>query len=171
MIIVAEVKIVVDQLTINYEGLFKMKDLLKIIEDYFRRDRGYDWMEKKNEVIVTPSGKHYDLDFVPWKTLNDYTKLEAQIKISGINITEVDVEHDGVKVKLNKGKLSVVFNGYIHTDYEGKWEDKPIFYFIRTLVDKYIYSSDNSAYQKMIADDVEIVRKRVAAFLNLYRYT
>ena len=49
------------------------------------------------------------------------------------------VYKEGVKIKINQGKVMMIFDGYLVSDYEGKWKGKPLIYFLRTIFDKYVF--------------------------------
>jgi len=64
----------------------------------------------------------------------------------------------------------MIFDGYVETDYENRWENKPIFYFLRALIDKYIYRIYTDKFESMLVADVHHLHTRIKSFLNLYRY-
>lgn len=166
----AERKIIVDKLRLTYEGLFSVSELFKLIDIYFR-EKGYDKRERLNHEKVTPEGKLIILEIQPWKKYTDYVKSEIKIRIVMSNIKEVEVEREGVKIKLNQGKVQIVFDGHLTTDYENRWESKPFFYFLRTIFDKYIYRIYTDKYEGHVIEDVNQIHDRIKGFLNLYRYT
>ena len=107
---------------------------------------------------------------VPWKKYTDYAKCEIKIRLVMSDIVEVEIEKDGSKLKLNKGKIKIVLDGLLTTDYENRWESKPMFYFIRTIFDKYFYKPFTVGYQNNVAGDTKELYSFLKAFLNLYRY-
>lgn len=166
----AERSVVVDKMRLTYEGLFSISELYKLMDNWFR-EKGYDKREKKNVERVTPEGKYIELWLEPWKKITDYAKNVIQVRIIMSDIKEVEVEKEGVKVKLNQGKVQMVFDAFLETDYENRWENKAFFYFLRTLFDKYFYKPYSQGYQKNVLDDVNHLHATVKSFLNLYRYT
>ncbi|MEK6905624.1 MAG: hypothetical protein AABX24_04450, partial [Nanoarchaeota archaeon] len=77
----AERYLVIDRLKLSYEGLFNADELHELISSFFY-EKGYDWYEKMNQVIVTPSGKQIHMILEPWKNITDYYKLIVSIKIN-----------------------------------------------------------------------------------------
>ena len=161
--------IIVDKLRLTYEGLFSVADLYKMIDEWFE-EKGYDKREKKNVESVTPEGKFIEIEVEPWKKVTDYAKNIIKIRMIFSNIKEVTVEKDGIKVKLNQGKVQFVFDGYLETDYEHMWEGKPLFYFIRELFDKYFYKPYTTGFKQGVKEDLMHLYTNIKAFLNLYRY-
>ncbi len=169
MVRIAEVDIIVDKLRLQYEGLFSVKELYFSIDEWLE-ERNYDRREIKHVERVSPEGKYIEFEMMPWKKYTDYAKSEIKIRLIMSDIVEVEIEKDGSKVKLNKGKIKVVLDGLLTTDYENRWESKPMFYFIRTIFDKYFYKPFTVGYQNNVSGDVKELYTHLKAFLNLYRY-
>jgi len=161
---------VVDKLRITYEGLFNVTELYKLIDGWLRT-KSYDKAELKNVEKVRPEGKFIEIELFPWKKLTDYAISQIRIRIIMTDVKEVEVEREGAKVKMNQGNVHIVFDGYLETDYENRWESKPIFYFLRGIVDKYIYRSYLEGYKDVVRQDVNHLVTQIKSFLNLYRYT
>jgi len=165
----SEKKIVVDHLTIEYNGLYDINELYSLIDEYLK-EKGYNKFEKRNIEQITASGKHIELELSPWKTVSDYAKIWMKITILMTNVKEVEVEKDGIKVKLNQGNVHIVIDGYVQTDYENRWENNPVFVFMRTIIDKYVITRYIQSWDGEITDDVMHLHSNVKSFLNLYRY-
>jgi len=165
----AEKKLVIDQKRLNYTGLFSVTDLYQLIDNWLR-EYAYDKFEKKNEEIVGPTGKDIILELRPWLKITDYAKNEIRIKIFMKDVKEVEVEKDGSKIKLNQGEVQMIFDGYTVTDYENRWENKPVFVFLRAIFDKYIFEFYSNKFEDVLIEDVNHLYMTVKSFLNLYRY-
>ncbi len=161
--------IVVDRMKIEYEGLFSARELYKLIDNWFF-EKGYDKREKQSSEIIKPTGKYVEMEFEPWKKVTDYAKNVIWIRLIMEDVKEVEIEKDGAKVKLNQGKVHIVFKGFLETDYEHRWEGKPIFYFIRVIFDKYLYKPFTMGFKQGVKEDVVHLHTQIKAFLNLYRY-
>lgn len=166
----AERETVVDRLRLTYEGLFDVNELYKFIDTYFR-EKGYDKKEIKNIEKVSDEGKYIELLLEPWKKITDYARNVIRVRIVMSDIKDVEVEKDKTKVKLNQGKVQVVIDAYMDTDYEERWENKPTFFFIRTLFDRFFYRQYTLGYQANVLNDVNQLHSNLKAFLNLYRYS
>lgn len=165
----AERDIIVDKMRMTYEGLFSVTELYKMIDEWFE-EKNYDKKELKNVEKVTPEGKYIEIIVEPWKKVTDYAKNVIRIRMIMTDIKDVEVEKDGVKVRLNQGKIQMVFDGYLETDYENRWEQKPTFFLIRTLFDKYFYKPFTQGFQTGVKSDLNHLVTRIKSFLNLYRY-
>lgn len=165
----AEQKIVVENLELQYEGLFSFKDLYKLIDDWLK-ENNYDKVEKMNMEKVSEEGKYIELVLEPVKYLTDFVEYIIKMRIIGRNIKEVEVERDGKKEKLNQGSLYIRFDAILETDYEGRWEQKPTFYFLRVLIDKYVYKFYTGKYESGLKKDLTEIHTQIKSLLNLYRY-
>jgi hypothetical protein len=167
--VMSEREVIVDKVRLSYEGLFSVADFYKMIDEFFE-EKNYDKRELKNIERVSPEGKYIEIELLPWKKVSDYAKNEIRVRMMMSNIKDVEVEKDGVKVKLNQGNLQIVFDAYLTTDYENRWESKPYFFFLRTIFDKYLYRPFQSGFQQGVKSDFVELRDRIKAFLNLYRF-
>lgn len=164
-----ETQIIVDGLSLGYEGLFSVHELYMLIDKFFR-DHMYDKRETQNMEKVEPHGKYIELELQPYRKMTDYIRFVIRIRIKMFNIKDVEIEKDGHKVKLKKGKVNIVFDGFLETDYEGRWEGKPSYVFIRTVFDKFIYKMYTNKFEAQLNEDVYTLYNQIKAFLNLYRY-
>jgi len=154
--------------TISYEGLFSVKELYKLIEDWVS-NKGYLPVEMAIEEVVTKSGKVITVQLEPFKKLTDYAKAIIKINLMISDCIEVEVDRAGKKQKLNKGKVMIEIQSLLETDYEHRWEMKPWMYVLRTVFEKYIYTPFLSGYKKALREDTDHLKDQIKAFLNLYK--
>jgi len=165
----AERRIIVDNLMLQYEGLFELRELYMLIDKWLRQ-KAYDKFEKRNHEHVLKDGKYVEIELEPWRKLNDYAKITINVYIHVYNLKDVVVKKDNVDVKMNQGKIKIRFIGYLVTDYESLWEGKPLFYLLRAIIDKWVYRVSSDKYEAGVAEDVKHLHQNIKAFLNLYRY-
>lgn len=165
----SEKRLIIDQLRLNYSGIFHLNDLYRMIDGWLY-EKGYDKLEKKNEEQVLETGRKVELELRPWKKTTDYAKNEIRLRVFINNMTDIEVEKDGKNVKMNKGDIQMIFDAFLETDYENRWENKPIYYFLRSLVDKYIFRIYTGKFTGNLAADCKDLHQRIKAFLNLYKY-
>ncbi|MFC1741743.1 hypothetical protein ACFL3V_04370 [Nanoarchaeota archaeon] len=164
-----ERKILIDEEAMDYEGLFNLIELYSIIDDFFKL-KGYDKFETLNEEHVYPAGKELHIILTPMKWHTDYVRKVLKIELQMKKIKEVETEVDKVKVKLNQGKVRILYSAYLETDWEGRWEQRPVYHFIRTLFDKYIYRKHTKDFEAELVSDINELREKMGSFLNLYRF-
>lgn|SRR5574342_50466 len=166
----AERNIVVDKERLDYQGVFDAKELFKVMQNW-ATDKGYWLIEKKHGETTKPEGKVVDMDFEPFKKYTDYAKSVIKIKAQFQDMKDVVVERDGKKVKLQEGKIVMIFDGILETDYEGRWEGKPLFFVLRNVFEKYVYTPFVSGFERGVKEDVMALKNNVKSYLNLSRFT
>jgi hypothetical protein len=165
----AEVKTLIDGKSLSYEGVFNIKELYRLIDKWFK-DHGYDKQEIKNWEDVSEAEKQIVLEIIPYKKVSDYARIDIRIFIIFSKLTEVDIEKDNIKFKMNKGRGEFYFDAYVVTDYENKWETKPFFYFVKNVFDKFIYRVYTSNYDTEAIRDCTEVENEIRGFLNMNRF-
>ena len=161
--------VLVDKQEMHYEGIFSVKGLYELIDDLIRKS-GYTKRELKNTEIVKKDGRFIEVGIEPWKRLSDYAKSVIKIKMTLENIKDLEIEKEGLRRSINQGKVSFVFDAYVETDFEHKWENTPGFFFVRVLFDKYIFKPFTTDYQGMVMKDFKHYVNEIRAFLNLHKY-
>jgi hypothetical protein len=166
----SEITYLVDGKQVQYEGLFDLPGLFKAIDDFFR-ERGYDRMETKNFEEVYETGRQITIELLPYKKVNDYIKMEVRIYAFFKNLKERIVEINGAKRKLYHGRAEIWFDANLYTDFEHRWENRVIFYFIRTITDKYIRRSQTNFAEELCVKDCWDVIDLTKSYLNMHRYS
>ncbi|MFC1801638.1 hypothetical protein ACFLZB_04195 [Nanoarchaeota archaeon] len=164
----SEKKLVVDQVKFTYEGLFDLNEFYRLLESFFYQ-RNWDRREDMNIEQVFPTGKHIQWELYPFKNITDYYRMHLSIKARFIDVVKVEVEHQGSKVKMDQGRVRLIFDGYIESDRNTLWESKPFFWFLRTVIEKYFYREHFLKQQKWLLSDFEELMTRIKTFFNVYR--
>ncbi len=156
-------------MTLAYEGLFDLHELYVLINQWLK-DKGFDLREQRNQEQVRPNGRFIEVEMLPWKKITDYARHVIRLNIRILNMKDAVVEEDNKRVKLNKGMIKMVMDGYLDTDYEDRWESKPFYFFIRTLFDKFVYRTYSTQYEELLVENCIQLHSTIKAFLNLYQY-
>jgi len=164
-----EKQIVVSGLAVSYEGIFSPRELYRIIDD-FQKKHNYDKTEKESIEYVRPEGKYIELKMEPYRKETDYVKFIIKMHVIMENLKETVVEVDGQKENMYEGKVTINFEGWIETDYEQAWTTKASIYFLRILVDKYIYKIYSEKFAAGVRAEVNELATQVKSFLNLYKF-
>ncbi len=165
----AERKTLVNQKPISYSGLLNLKELYSIIDKWLK-DHHYDKVETKNFEEVFEDGKQIILELVPYKKITDYAKIVIRIYAEFTKLREEVVERSGLKHKLIKGNAFFSFDCYLETDYEGHWQTKPTYFFFRTIVDKFIFKTYTSRFEKEALNDLNELINTIKSYLNMERF-
>ena len=165
----AEYNFVLKNENVEYEGLFVVKDLYQVINK-FLKDKGYDWKESKHHEYLGDESKYVELVLEPWKKISDYMKLVIRVNLKVYDMKDVLIEKEGKKLNMQKGKVVMRVDAILVTDYEGKWEEPPIKYFLRALFDKFIYKRYTNNFAAQLKEDTYELITNVKSYLNLYNY-
>ncbi|HME86829.1 MAG TPA: hypothetical protein VKE88_00240 [Candidatus Nanoarchaeia archaeon] len=163
-------KILIGDLEISYDGLFDSGDFFKLLDEWFKQN-GYDKNELKHIERVREKGKFIDYEILPFKKLTDYAKSKINVRVIINDLTNVTIKKDKQHVSLNKGKITILISAFLSTDITEQWEAKPIYFFFRTIWDKYINKSYTDKYEIMIMNDVQALHTELKAYFNLIRQT
>jgi len=154
---------------LQYNGLIDFKGLYAIIQKLFKQ-HSYDWKDHKNFEQVYKDHKQIEMDLRPYKKYSDYVMVELRMDIVGTNLKEVEINMSGLKKKMYKGDLKIVFKGFLITDYENQWETKPFYYFMRMMVDKFIYKGYIDRAKDQFVDEITEAYDEIRSFLNMHRH-
>ena len=164
-----EKKLVISDLTLKYTGLFNLQELYYVI-DRWSKEMAYDKEEHKHEVQVHSDGVTVNIDTRPYKKISDYIKHIVKCRIQGDKLKDVVVKVDGKETKLQEGTITIILDGYQQTDWEGKWVSNAFSYFLRTIIDKYIYSGYLENYESILKDHVKQLYAEISSYLNMNKY-
>lgn len=162
--------LVIDHLKFSYEGVFNLSELYAIISTFFY-EKGWDWYEKFNQEQITPTGKHIKIVLEPWKNASDFYKLSISIKLIATDVKDVEVEHEGQTLKLNHGVLHFTFDAYVISDRKGKWSEKPLYWFLSVLAQRYFYRDHFAKMETWVTSDVDDLYNKIKGYLNVFNYT
>jgi hypothetical protein len=165
----AEKSIVAEKSSISYKGFFEAKQLFLVI-DRWLKDNGYEKSEKsafqKNNETKT-FAKH---ELEPFKKISDYAKFIIKIEVVLSDVENVLIEKEGQKLAVEKGNIKCSFAGVLETDYQNRWDAKPIYFFMKTVFDKIIFKREQSNFASELNAEVNELKNEVRSFLNLYKF-
>jgi hypothetical protein len=164
----AEREPLVEKDKVVYEGPFDLKQLYKLIDEW-ARTKAYLKVERKHTEVSGPKGKTITYVFEFSKKLSDYAKSIIRLGFQVTNLTKEALEHAEDIHEYDMAKVDLTFDAILETDYEGRWEGRPVQFFIRTLFDRYVYRGLLAGYEKAIRADMEDLKENTKAFLNLFR--
>ena len=159
---------IVGESSVKYNGVFDMPLLCRRINEWLLRARFGPPKEIKYVERVKPFGKV--IDFV-WKTskkdLDDYIKMEMEIKFLIVGLTEVEVDSPNGKLKLNKADIIITFSSGLIRNDKKEWADKSL---IRRIYEKYIIKDVIERLKINLYKDTEMIVDETKNFLALYRF-
>jgi hypothetical protein len=161
--------IIVNGLPIEYKGAFSFEEfygtLRKKVESL-----GYKFHEKRFEQFNGESGKNLFIEVRPIKQ-KTFAYVNMKIRIEMKNVKDVTIDVDGVPTFLQEGEIDMLFDAWVFLHYNKRWQMHPVFWFVKSVVNKWIYQFPLEAeFSSEVAADTHQVHQHMKAFLNLYRY-
>lgn len=161
-------RLVVDNVRLDYEGALDFNSFARTLGTYFY-DKGYDKKVLKDFQLDGPKGKHLELQLNPWKKITDYIRLEWVIRIIVDDLVKKEITVNGRRRTVDHAKFLMTMNGFIETDYDMHFEFKPLFVFMRTLYDKYVFPMYSRRWEQILNDHANEIYSLTQKHLNLYR--
>ena len=156
--------------TLNYEGLFSMKEVFRIIDKYYRT-KAFDKKIIFDEEYHTPKGKYVHVKSEYYKKTDSYIRLQSRLWIYANNLVEVEIEANGQKIKTNKGQLQIIFDAFLQTEYFEIWDDsKPMYFLFRVLYEQYLARPRIKYWENVARHITNELKTEVAGYLNLNKF-
>lgn len=165
-----EFNLIIDNKEFSYRGIFSVDDLLRKINQ-LTDQHGYQRVEKKTEETVTSEGKELYLELRPFKTKTNYVMLWLKIKLHLTNMTDTVKELPRGKRVLQQGDVHLVLDAWTMTDYSSRWGQRPITFFLKAVVNKYLYKFPlEESFLREIAGDGTTIFNELQSYVANYVY-
>ncbi len=165
----AEDKQVLYDLRTTYSGPFLVESLYEEIDDWIK-EKGYEKEPKKKMEHVTNEGKKIELFIEAFKHLDELHKGVISLRVLINNLREVELKKGRKKTKVQHGNVYINIDGWINSHIHGSFfQVKPLYYFIRAVIDNYIYSFWQDKYDGVVNGDGRDLFKRLRSFFNLQK--
>ena len=151
---------------VSHAGIFDFSAFYEYAHSWFKEE-GYGVVEEKYSETVSGNAKKLFIEWTSTKKISDYFKIEFKIKFYIDNLTDVEVEIDKEKKKMNKGKVTVEIKGALIKDPESKWDVNPVYQFFRGVYNKFIIPGRVDALEEKVRADVKVFKDELKAFLEL----
>jgi hypothetical protein len=151
---------------IKHAGIFDFKNTYNFVYEWLRNNE-YLVEEKAYTEKITPTGKELEIEWVAFRKISDYFRFVLKFRWLILGLTDVEVNKDGVKVKMNKGVFEVKIIAYLEKDYESRWVATAFSKFLRGLYDKYIIKSRIQQHEDKVAGELLDLVAQIKAYLAL----
>jgi len=152
-----------------YSGPFVVEDFYAEVDSWIK-EKGFKREHKKKLEHVTKDGKKIEWIVEAHHHIDDLHHGIVVLRALMDNLKEVVVKKGGKKIRVNNGDAYINIDAFIQSHVHGSfWQVKPIYYFLRTLVDKYIYNVWSYKYDGIVNSDGRDLFKRIQAFFNLQK--
>ena len=100
------------------------------------------------------------------KKVDDYTQFVIEVRIKGSNIEEVTVKNR----KFIRGAFNISLESFTESDYEARWEHKPILKIWRGLYDRLFLKDKLDRYAEELRNDTYNIYDELKSFLSLKKF-
>jgi hypothetical protein len=147
-------------------GLFDFKSFYNFAHSFLLEEK-YGVVEDRYTEKVSGDKRDMEILWVATRFFSDYFKVEIKIRLQIDGMTEVEVEMDGVKKKMNKGSIRGDIKGLLVKDPDSVWEMNPINRFMRDVYNKYVIPVRVLNMEQRVKRDVTLFKDEMKAFLDL----
>lgn len=166
----AEKKQVIYDLRTTYSGPFLIEDFYAEVDSWIN-GKGFEKEPKKKMEHVTKNGKKIEWVIEAHRHLDDMHESVVVLRALLDNVKEVTIKSDRKKTRINNGDALINIDGWIQSHVHGSlYHTKPVYTFIRALIDKYVYNFWSDRHVGTVASDCHDLFKRIRAFFNVQKY-
>ncbi|MDD5191638.1 MAG: hypothetical protein PHH54_02045 [Candidatus Nanoarchaeia archaeon] len=149
---------------IKQKAIFHFKDFYGFTYDWLVGE-GYKVTEKVYSEEISGDAKKIEIEWEAKKKVSDYFRFVIQVRWMILGLKNVEVQREGKKLKMNSGQVELKVKGVLVKDYEHKWEDYPVWKFLRGMYDRYIIRSRIEQYEDKLKEEVEEFIAQSKSFL------
>jgi len=161
-----EKNLIINHKKIAHHGLFRADEIFATV-NHALEERGYTKREKKSEELVSPGGRLFQMELRPFKVVSSFVTLMIRVHFTFDNVTETTKEVSGVKQKFEQGEVEILFDAWILSDYEHRFGMTPFKFFMKGVINKYLYNSSvDDKFQQQLADDTAFIYARANEYLR-----
>lgn len=152
---------------LDYSGLFNFSELYTFAYRWLDVEEDMGVVEKRYNEKIAGNAREIFIEWEASKKLSDYYKISFTIKFDIKDLSDVEVEIEGKKKKMNKGKVSVDIKAYLVIDPNGEWEATPFYRAMRDFYNKYIIPARIKARELKVFGTAVEFKDQLKAFLEM----
>ncbi|MBI2124446.1 hypothetical protein HYT92_01515 [Candidatus Pacearchaeota archaeon] len=157
-------------LRIAYNGPFVVEDFYAEVDDWIK-EKGLTKEPKRKMESIAKNGKKVHWVIEAMGHLDDLHHELIVLRVFMDNVKEAVIKRDGKKFRISNGDVLVSIDAFVESHIHGSfYQIRPVFYFIRTLIDKYIYNFWSFKWDGRVNSDGRDLYKRIQSFFNVQRY-
>jgi hypothetical protein len=161
-----EKKHIVNELKLNYNGPLLIENFYREVENWMSEKGMQKDLKRKSEEVGS-KGKKIEWEIEAWKAISHVVKEIVRIRVLFNNVREARIKRKGHDVRINQVEALIFIDGFLETKLSKQWHQNPLFFFLRTLYDKYIWKIWSERYDDSVIEDCYDLHKRLKAFSSL----
>ncbi len=152
---------------ISSKGIFSFLNSYKFCYDWLTEETGLVISEGKYAETLKGNVKDIDIEWLGTRKVTDYFKFEIKVAFKITDLTEVEIEQGGAKIKMNQGKIKITVTGTLVKDYDGKFEKDAFRKFLRSIYEKWVIQSRINQFEDKLFEDCDEFLSQTKAYLAL----
>ena len=163
-------KFVLNDLRISYNGPIDIKEFMAEVEKWLN-GHGYEKEPKKYSEHLTKEGKQVEWVIEAHKGFSKLYRGTIRLKALFNNLKGSVLPTKNKKLRITSADVLVYIDGIIEEEItESYYHTKPMYQFITTIIDKYIYKFWSDKYDGNVIGDGHSLLKQLRAFFSLQKY-
>ena len=151
---------------VKQAGLFDFKELYSFAYDWLN-SAGYNVKESSYGEKVAGDAKDIDVNWEAKRKISDYFKFVIKMDWKILGMKKVKVKKEDKEISMNSGLIEITFKAILVKDYESKWEDHPLWKFLRGIYDRYIIKSRIDDYEGKLSEETDELIAQCKSFLAI----
>jgi len=151
---------------LEHTGIFTFSSMYSFAHGWFK-EKDYGVNEDRYIEKIVGDKKEITVEWKIAKKLSDYFKSENKVKFEIKELVDVEVEIDGEKKKMNKGKITIEITGNLINDPDSKWETSPFTRFARDVYHKHVIPARVDHMEIEVQNDMRAFKNEIKIYLDL----
>ena len=131
-----------DKHIIRYKGLFDFDGLYNLVAAWIKSRKYWFHEGKYKHKVPSPAGAEQEITFTGEKQVTEYYSEHIQVDFHLWDMTEVEVDQNGMKKTLTNARMEIVISGKLLLDIEGRYENNRFLLELRHFMHKYVIKED-----------------------------
>jgi len=162
----AEVRRLTTGKTIEYSGPFDLGGLRGQIDTWFDDRFDYDADKVMDEEQVFQDHKQLKVVWDAKKDMSDYAMIKMEVTLLIDDLTDIRIESEQGDIAAKDGDVTFMIDAWVHTDTEGRYEQRPVLYFLRYVAEHMFYKNYIDEYEDRLHEHINDLQREVRRYLN-----
>lgn len=151
---------------VTYSGPVHVDKLCDEVDTWFDDRFDYDADKVLDEEHVKQDHKQLRLRWEAEKDVSDYAALHIDLDLTINDARDITIQMDDGDIHCTDCNLTFSIDTWIETDTEGRYEGRPLLYFLRYVAEHMFYDHYIDEYEQTLAEHCEDLKREINRFLN-----
>ncbi len=150
---------------LTYKGPLSLSEFLNFV-DHWCEEHHYHKEIKDHWQHQTPSGSELRYTFEMWHHVNTQVIAIVRLNFLAKRVKDVTLHSGGKKERVQNAEIVIDIDGHLESHKLHAWENKPYLFFVRGILDRFIYKNLFDSHAGPLASDVRNFYDRSRTFFN-----